>query len=56
MEESIKVVDLVVEYTDNEGKKSKVAIVLNDQLSRHLGEILLIDDYLEKVKSLLTRP
>ncbi len=50
MTESIKIVDIVVEYTDKEGKSSKLVIVLNEIISKNLGEILRIDDYIDKVK------
>ncbi len=55
MTESIRIVDIVVEYTDDEGEKSKVAVVLNDVISSNLGEILEINDYIEKIKSLLSK-
>lgn len=55
MTESIKIVDIVVEYTDEDGKKSKVVVVLNDIVSNNLGDFLDINVYKEKIKSLLTR-
>jgi hypothetical protein len=54
MTESIRIVDIVVEYTDDEGEKSKV--VVNDLISNNLGEILEINDYMEKIKSVLSKP
>ena len=56
MKESVKIVDLVVEYTNEEGEIKKVVVVLTEQISSNLGEILEIENYLEKIKSLLTAP
>jgi hypothetical protein len=53
MKESIKIVDIVVEYTDEKGKTSKVVVVLNETISNNLGEILEIDDYKEKIKNII---
>jgi len=56
MTESIRIVDIVVEYTNDEGEKTKVVVVLNDVISNNLGEMLEINDYMEKIKSLLSKP
>jgi hypothetical protein len=57
MSESIKIVDIVVEYTDEDGVKSKVMVVLNETISNNLGDILEINDYKEKIKNMIqTRP
>ena len=53
MTESIKIVDIIVEYTDEEGKKSKVLVVLNESISTNLGKILDISEYKEKIKNMI---
>lgn len=56
MKEGVKIVDLVVEYTNEEGEIKKVIVVLTEQISSNLGEMLEIENYLDKIKSLLTTP
>lgn len=51
-EDEIKVTDIIVEYTHGEGK-TKVLIVLNEQLSNLLGQILEIENYREHVKNIV---
>ena len=53
MPESITITDLVIEYTDDEGLKKKVMIVLNEIVSRNLGDFLDIGDYKDKIKSMI---
>jgi hypothetical protein len=53
--EEVKITDMIVEYTDEEGKKSKVIIVLNETVSHNLGKFLDIDDYKEKIKNILLK-
>jgi hypothetical protein len=53
--EEVKITDMIVEYTDEEGKKSKVIIVLNETVSHNLGQFLDIHDYKEKIKNILLK-
>jgi len=55
MTESIKIVDIVVEYTDEDGIKTKIAVVLNEIVSNNLGEFLDINDYKEKIKNMIKK-
>ena len=55
MTESIKIVDIVVEYTDDKGNKTKIMVVLNEAISDNLGEILDINEYKEKIKGMIKK-
>ena len=55
MTESIKIADIIVEYTDDEGGKTKILVVLNESVSTNLGEILDITEYKEKIKKMLIK-